>query len=717
MPTPTRPFAAIPADAAEVLRPVLPSLADEMIAAIAREVPDYARAMEGEFGRVVRVGVEIALRPLRRPDRGPGERRRRRPRETYVDLGRGEYRAGRSLDALLAAYRVGARLAWRRFVEAGAAAGSSPSAIYALGEAIFAYIDEISAESAEGYAEEQSAAAGERQRRRRRLVRAARAGPAGRGGDDPAAAAAAGWALPRARRGARAAPARRPSGAGGDRGAAARRRQRAARRGDRRRARGAARAPVGRGAIGAGSSGSRRVRARRRTRPARARAARRPRSPGAAGRARARRCRSARAGASRPARARDARRCSPRAGWPTRRSRVAEEHLPALVLAADPRSPPSSRAQRLAPLDDARRRPARAADRDAARMAGPPRPGPGGRRRARRPPADRALPRQAAARAVRRRAWRTPRRASSSALALRAATAYALNERRMRLLVTGAAGMLGHATSSRPPRAAGHDVVALTRADLDITDAERSRAAVADARPDAVDQLRGVDRRRRRGGRRGAPRRAINGDGAGHVAAAAAEAGALVVHVSTDYVFDGDARPSPTRRPTRRARSAPTGARSSRASSPSPRPRRRRTRSSAPPGCSAPHGKNFVATMLRLGAERDEVKVVDDQIGCPTYTGHSRPRSSRSREQRADAASCTSPAAAVLVVGARRRRRSRRPASACTVHPRTHRRVRRAPRRGPAWSVLAHRPARRAGAARLAATGSTDYSNSREVRA
>ena len=88
-----------------------------------------------------------------------------------MNLGRGEFHAGRSLDALLAAYRVGARLAWRRFVDAGTAAGLPPEAMYSLGEAIFAYIDEISAESAEGYAEEQSAAAGESQRRRRRLVR------------------------------------------------------------------------------------------------------------------------------------------------------------------------------------------------------------------------------------------------------------------------------------------------------------------------------------------------------------------------------------------------------------------------------------------------------------------------------------------------------------------------------------------------------------------
>ena len=192
----SRPYAAVPVEAAPVLGPALPGLADEMIAAIAREVPDYARAMEGEFGQVVRLGVEVALNRfvdlLADPEPDAAESRR-----TYVDLGRGEFHSGRSLDALLAAYRVGARLAWRRFVEAGVAGGLAPDVIYALGEAIFAYIDELSAESAEGYAEEQTAAAGESERRRRRLVRLlAQDPPAGQEAVRTGAAAAA-WTLPR----------------------------------------------------------------------------------------------------------------------------------------------------------------------------------------------------------------------------------------------------------------------------------------------------------------------------------------------------------------------------------------------------------------------------------------------------------------------------------------------------------------------------------------
>ena len=190
------PFTAIPPEAAAVLRPVLPGLADETIAAIAREVPDYERAMEGDFGQLVRMGVDVAFNRfvdlVVDPDADAAG-----ARETYVNLGRGEFQAGRSLDALLAAYRVGARLAWRRFVAAGTEGGLAPEAIFAIGEAIFAYIDELSAESAEGYAEEQSAAAGESQRRRRRLVRLLVQEPPAAADALRRAAQAAGWTLPR----------------------------------------------------------------------------------------------------------------------------------------------------------------------------------------------------------------------------------------------------------------------------------------------------------------------------------------------------------------------------------------------------------------------------------------------------------------------------------------------------------------------------------------
>src|SRR4051812_48596547 len=144
-------MATLSPPAADALRATLPDLADDIIAAIAAEVADYRRAMEGRFARGVRFGVEVALSRFVDVLAGesPGDAG---PRDTYVQLGAGEYRAGRSLDALLAAYRVGARLAWRRFVEAGTREGFAPDALYDLGEAIFAYIDEISAQAPAGLA-------------------------------------------------------------------------------------------------------------------------------------------------------------------------------------------------------------------------------------------------------------------------------------------------------------------------------------------------------------------------------------------------------------------------------------------------------------------------------------------------------------------------------------------------------------------------------------
>jgi len=160
----------LPPELANALRPALPDLAQHIIVAIGREVPAYARPLEGPFGRALRVGVERALArfvdSIERPGAGDGG-----AREIYVALGRGEMRAGRSLDALLSAYRIGARLAWERFVAAGEAAGHEPRTLYRLASAIFDYIDGISAESVEGFTEERAAAEGERQRRRRALAR------------------------------------------------------------------------------------------------------------------------------------------------------------------------------------------------------------------------------------------------------------------------------------------------------------------------------------------------------------------------------------------------------------------------------------------------------------------------------------------------------------------------------------------------------------------
>ncbi|MEA2392154.1 MAG: hypothetical protein QOJ82_45, partial [Solirubrobacteraceae bacterium] len=160
----------LPPALAGVLRPVLPELVVAIIDAIGHEVPEYARPIEGPFGRALRAGVERALERFVDGIEDP-TLEERGASEIYARLGRGEMRAGRSLDSLLSAYRLGARLAWEHFVAAGEAAGYEPATLYRLASAIFDYIDGISAESVEGFAQERATAESERQRRRRTLAR------------------------------------------------------------------------------------------------------------------------------------------------------------------------------------------------------------------------------------------------------------------------------------------------------------------------------------------------------------------------------------------------------------------------------------------------------------------------------------------------------------------------------------------------------------------
>src|SRR4051812_28136153 len=120
-----RAWPEVPPDLAPVLRGQLRTLADACIAAIREEVPEYHRPMTGDFGRGIRDGVVTALERfivvVEDHDAGLGP-----VGDVYRLLGHTEWHAGRSLDSLQAAYRVGARVVWRHAAQAGLAAGIPP---------------------------------------------------------------------------------------------------------------------------------------------------------------------------------------------------------------------------------------------------------------------------------------------------------------------------------------------------------------------------------------------------------------------------------------------------------------------------------------------------------------------------------------------------------------------------------------------------------------
>jgi hypothetical protein len=192
----SEPWRGLPPDVADLIEPELGAVTEEILASIAREVPEYARPLEGSFGRGVRTGVGEALSQFVALVRDPGAGREP-GREVYLGLGRGELRQGRTLDSLQAAYRVGARVAWRHLSATAREAGIDPEALSLLAEAIFAYIDELSADSVEGYALAQSEREDVRRRRRRDLAALLTDEPAATAADARAAAQAAGWDLPR----------------------------------------------------------------------------------------------------------------------------------------------------------------------------------------------------------------------------------------------------------------------------------------------------------------------------------------------------------------------------------------------------------------------------------------------------------------------------------------------------------------------------------------
>ncbi len=187
----------------------------------------------------------------------------------------------------------------------------------------------------------------------------------------------------------------------------------------------------------------------------------------------------------------------------------------------------------------------------------------------------------------------------------------------MRVLVTGARGLLGAAVAAEA-RARGHEVVALGHAELDVTDAAAVREAIAATRPDVVVHCAAytaVDRAESEPERA----RAVNRDGTRYVAEAAAEVGAVIVYVSTDYVFDG----------TKRTPYLPTD--EANPLSVYGRTKLEGEEAVAEVGGEAltvrtswlyGPGNGFVPAILRRAREGGALRVVDDQRGRPTWAPH-----------------------------------------------------------------------------------------------
>jgi hypothetical protein len=161
--------APVPAEAVAVVRASVNRLVELVVRAIEAESSVYGGVLSGPEGTGIRIGIEQAIRAfLDGVERG--EHPSAETGELWRRLGEAEFQAGRSLDALRAAFRTGTRAAWRGAAELAAAAGIPTELVIALAEAIFVYTDELAAEVVEGYLRMQSDEAGELERRRRRLA-------------------------------------------------------------------------------------------------------------------------------------------------------------------------------------------------------------------------------------------------------------------------------------------------------------------------------------------------------------------------------------------------------------------------------------------------------------------------------------------------------------------------------------------------------------------
>lgn len=165
----------LPPDVAQRIRAQLPHVADDVVTAIIEEVPSYEDAFSGPMGRTIRNAVEVALDGFLTLLGEDGVDAGGISEASAVDgayqLGRGEARSGRTTDALLSAYRIGARVAWQQMAGQAVAAGLDATTVASFAQLVFTYIDEMSAASVAGHADESASSGRLLHKRLERITR------------------------------------------------------------------------------------------------------------------------------------------------------------------------------------------------------------------------------------------------------------------------------------------------------------------------------------------------------------------------------------------------------------------------------------------------------------------------------------------------------------------------------------------------------------------
>ncbi|WP_423817461.1 PucR family transcriptional regulator [Saccharomonospora azurea] len=186
----------LPGQLAQIMRPELESVADEIVAEIRALIPEYRRPLDGPYGKSIRAGVQHAVSLFLAQIADPTASKHH-AHEVHRRLGQYEMREGRSLDTLQAAYRVGARVAWRRIMEVGRNGGFSSTVMSQLADTMLGFMDELASVALDGFLEAKAGSADALDTWRRRLLQLILERPAVPPEAIDELAQLIGWATPR----------------------------------------------------------------------------------------------------------------------------------------------------------------------------------------------------------------------------------------------------------------------------------------------------------------------------------------------------------------------------------------------------------------------------------------------------------------------------------------------------------------------------------------